>query len=187
MRINPLLITIMFCINTTSYLNAYSGPIYYQKELDLLLFHNGVSDFLDESRRESDDAFISALCAVIRLAPRNEANASCLLESIHKNLDKKIKRIEYLKGKAIDNEAITRGLKSIGLGIVSSCVTSYFYKKNASLGLSAAISFTAFIYGISSIVCGLNPYCEDEYLEKYHRMLEITKTIQKNYVLKVAN
>jgi hypothetical protein len=189
MRINPLLVIIMFCINTTSYLNAYSGPIYYQKELDLLLFHSGVSDFLNKSRHESDDAFAHALCAVIKLAPCNGANASCLLESIHKNLDKKIKRIKHLKDKTIDDEVITRGLKSIGIGIVSSCISYYLYKKNApslpSFGL--AISFTAFIYGISNIICGLNPHCDDEYLEKYDHMLEITKAIQKIYVLEIAN
>src|SRR5438445_6067549 len=120
MRINPLLITILFSINTASYLNAYASFFYY-KELDLLLFKNGVSDFLNKSRHESDDAFADALYAVIRIAPCNGENASYLLESIHKNLDKKIKRIKRLKDKTIDDEAIIRGFKSIGLGIGSSC------------------------------------------------------------------
>lgn len=188
MRINALLITILFFINTTSYLNAYTSFFYYE-ELDLLLFKNGILDFLNKSRHESDDAFAHALCAVIKLAPRNGANASCLLESIHKNLDKKIKRIKHLKGKTMDDEVITRGLKSIGLGIGSSCITYYLYKKNVPslTRFGLAISFTVFIYGISNIIYGLNPYRDDEYLEKYDHMLEITKAIQKIYALEIAN
>jgi hypothetical protein len=158
---------------------------------------------LNNSRHESDDSFANALYAVIKIAPYNGVNASYLIESVHKSLDRKIKRIKRLQDKTVDHEAIIQGLNSIGLGIVSSCITYYLYKNHyhtsklklykkndisfMPLYLSTVIPFIAFTYGISNILCGLYPHYDDEYLEKYDRMLEITKAIQKNHTLKVAN
>jgi hypothetical protein len=130
MRINTLLMTIFLCINTSFCFDPYSKHFRYYNELDLMLFTNGVSCFLDISRNKSDSAYTDALWNVTELASINGHNASSLLEDIHNNLEQRIKQIESLKNKWVERKKIIHGLGCITLGIASSyAIYYYIYKK----------------------------------------------------------
>jgi hypothetical protein len=132
MLINSVLTIIFLCINTSFHLNAHQNQIWYNNNLDRYLFENGTSYFIDRSKDASDKDYTDALWDIVKLASINGYNASRLLQSIHNNIEQRIKQIESLKNKWVDRKKLIHGLKSIALGIASSYVVYYLYKKYCS-------------------------------------------------------
>src|SRR5579872_5753330 len=118
---NILLIITFLSLNS-------SCSFLYHDELDLCLFKDGVSNFVDMGKHTNDFHYQDAIYSVIKLASSNGRDAAYLLEKINNHLNYRINRIKNLKNKSIEREVIMQGLGLIGCGIMSGCVTYYFYK-----------------------------------------------------------
>lgn len=108
--------------------------ILYGNELSLTLLKNGVSQFIQEGRNQSIEEYKTALNDVIICKDFNRTNIELLFEDIRRHLEKNITKINGLKGKKIDYEALISGIELIGLGIVLTYATYYthinYYQAN---------------------------------------------------------
>lgn len=120
----------LFCslILSSCFTTKSKDIYYYNSSLSLILLKDGISQFIQISRDKSEQDYENALNDIILLADKNQTNITELLQNIHKELDQRIKKINYLKDKKIDREVLAVGLGFIGLGIGLSYATYYTYR-----------------------------------------------------------
>lgn len=101
--------------------------IHYRSKLSLTLLQHGISSFIHMSRDKSIENYENALNDVIDLKEWNNTNIDELFQNIHHDLNQRIKRINLLKNKKIDLEALARSLGFIGLGFGLNYGAFYFH------------------------------------------------------------
>lgn len=183
-----------FLLILCSSLFGADTQIYYRHPLTLTLLRHGEDQFLLSCRDLPAQEYRDALEDVIDLFFKNSTNIPMLLQNLKDTLYSKVKRIKRLKIETVDWDDVLSGTPYLGAGSALTCGIYYIYKghhnnlsessqENLTMCLLGGACIAAYLFGLGVVNTwhGLYPYREDQYLEHYNNLLQITHELIKEH------
>jgi len=99
--------------------------IFHNNDYALHLLEHGVNSFLNQI--PDSTTYVAALHDIIKHSLKNKTDITQLFHQLNNELDSRINRIERLKNKTIDTQAIYFGIGCMGTGLALSLLIYYYY------------------------------------------------------------